>query len=52
MRCKYCGEILKRDAVGLYCPTKNCQWHHGADEADRTDKAAKAKEDKSDDNGK
>jgi len=31
-RCKYCGAILRRDAVGLYCPTENCQWHHGIDD--------------------
>jgi hypothetical protein len=34
IRCKYCGAILVRDAVGLRCPTKNCQWEHGSDEAD------------------
>ncbi len=27
--CKYCGNRRRRDAVGHYCPTKNCQWHHG-----------------------
>lgn len=27
--CKYCGAKLKRDVVGLYCPTKNCQWQYG-----------------------
>ncbi len=27
--CKYCGARLRRDSVGQYCPTKNCQWHHG-----------------------
>ncbi len=32
-RCKFCGAILKRDDVGLKCPTHNCQWEHGADEA-------------------
>lgn len=30
--CKYCGATLKRDAVGRFCPTQNCQWHHGFDE--------------------
>ena len=35
-RCKYCGERLRRDPVGQYCPTKNCQWHHGLDEKDDT----------------
>ena len=45
MRCKYCGAILERDAVGLYCPTRNCQWHHGADEADKAAEAAKEKTD-------
>lgn len=24
--CKFCGARLKIDAVGLYCPTENCQW--------------------------
>lgn len=28
-RCKYCGAVLKKDSVGKYCPTKNCQWQHG-----------------------
>lgn len=27
--CKYCGAKRRRDSVGHYCPTKNCQWHHG-----------------------
>ena len=27
--CKYCGARLRRDTVGQYCPTKNCQWQHG-----------------------
>ena len=27
--CKYCGARLKRDAVGHYCPTHNCQWSQG-----------------------
>jgi hypothetical protein len=27
--CKYCGEKRRRDFVGHYCPTKNCQWQHG-----------------------
>lgn len=30
--CKYCGAKLKRDAIGPYCPTENCQWQHGFDE--------------------
>ena len=29
IRCKYCGSRLKRDGVGLCCPQRNCQWHHG-----------------------
>lgn len=28
-RCKYCGARLRRNSVGLYCPTKNCQWSQG-----------------------
>jgi hypothetical protein len=28
--CKYCGAKLRRDPVGHYCPTRNCQWQHGA----------------------
>jgi hypothetical protein len=27
--CKYCGAQLKRDPIGQYCPTHNCQWEHG-----------------------
>lgn len=27
--CKYCGAKLKRDPVGHYCPTHNCQWQFG-----------------------
>ena len=27
--CKYCGAKLKRDNVGHYCPTRNCQWQYG-----------------------
>ncbi len=26
--CRYCGAKLKRDTVGMYCPTKNCQWSY------------------------
>ncbi|MFW9873510.1 MAG: hypothetical protein ACFFG0_10435 [Candidatus Thorarchaeota archaeon] len=26
MYCKYCGARLKKDHIGKYCPTKNCQW--------------------------
>jgi hypothetical protein len=25
-RCKYCGAQRKRDSVGHYCGTRNCQW--------------------------
>jgi hypothetical protein len=32
--CKYCGARLKKDAVGQYCPTHNCQWHRGLPKAD------------------
>lgn len=27
--CKYCGAKLKKDYVGHYCPTHNCDWQHG-----------------------
>ena len=27
--CKYCGAKLRKDHVGQYCPTKNCQWQYG-----------------------
>ena len=27
--CRYCGAKRRRDHVGHYCPTKNCQWEHG-----------------------
>ena len=30
--CRFCGAKLKRDEVGMYCPTKNCQWSHGLPE--------------------
>ena len=26
IRCKFCGARLKRDMIGPYCPTANCQW--------------------------
>jgi hypothetical protein len=26
MKCKYCGAVMKKDSVGPYCPTRNCQW--------------------------
>lgn len=29
MRCKYCGARRRRDQVGHYCPTANCDWQHG-----------------------
>ena len=32
--CKYCGARLKKDTVGQYCPTDNCQWHHGLPKED------------------
>jgi hypothetical protein len=32
VRCKYCGAILRRDPVGQYCPTWNCQWEFGLPE--------------------
>lgn len=28
-RCQYCGERLKADNIGHYCPTPNCQAQHG-----------------------
>ena len=27
--CRYCGAKRKRDRVGHYCPTHNCQWEYG-----------------------
>lgn len=27
--CKYCGAKLKKDHIGKYCPTRNCQWEFG-----------------------
>ena len=33
-RCKYCGAKLRRDHVGQYCPTENCQWQHGLPKED------------------
>lgn len=32
--CRFCGAKLKRDSVGQYCPTRNCQWQYGLPEAD------------------
>ena len=28
-RCPCCGARRRKDAVGHYCPTLNCQWHYG-----------------------
>lgn len=30
--CKFCGAKLKKDLIGLYCPTNNCSWRHGLPE--------------------
>jgi len=30
--CKICGARLRRDSVGLLCPTRNCEWQHGVPE--------------------
>lgn len=27
--CRYCGARLRRDPIGHYCSTQNCQWQHG-----------------------
>jgi hypothetical protein len=32
--CRYCGAKLRRDFVGQYCPTDNCQWRHGLPKED------------------
>ena len=24
--CRFCGERMKKDQFGHYCPTENCQW--------------------------
>lgn len=32
--CKYCGAKLKRDHIGQYCPTENCDWHQGLEDED------------------
>jgi hypothetical protein len=32
--CKYCGARLRRDHIGQYCPTRNCQWQHGLPESE------------------
>lgn len=32
IRCKYCGAKLKKDFIGYYCPTKNCDWQYGIPE--------------------
>ncbi len=30
--CIFCGARLKKDNVGHYCPTDNCQWQYGVDD--------------------
>lgn len=42
--CKYCGARLKRDPVGQYCPTENCQWRHGLPSDEDTPTKTKRKE--------
>lgn len=32
--CRYCGARLKKDTVGQYCPTRNCQWQYGLPKED------------------
>jgi len=27
--CRFCGARLKKDRIGHYCPTYNCQWRYG-----------------------
>jgi len=27
--CKYCGARRKKDYIGHFCGTNNCQWEHG-----------------------
>lgn len=34
--CKYCCARLGRDWLGQWCPTKNCQWHHGLPKSENT----------------
>lgn len=29
--CKYCGAKLKKDLIGHYCGTRNCNWEYGID---------------------
>ena len=29
IHCRYCGAQLRRDHIGHYCPTQNCQWQFG-----------------------
>jgi hypothetical protein len=28
--CRFCGARLKKDHIGHYCPSKNCQWSYGS----------------------
>ena len=32
--CIYCGARLRRDAIGQFCPTDNCQWNQGLPEGE------------------
>lgn len=40
--CRFCGAKLKKDHIGKYCPTYNCQWQHGVPEEEE-DKPKKGK---------
>ena len=37
--CIYCGAKRKKDAVGHYCPTDNCQWRYGIRDCIKKEKA-------------
>jgi len=43
MYCRFCGARLKRDTVGKYCPTRNCQWQHGIPEEEEGKPAKRRK---------
>lgn len=36
LHCRYCGARLRRDHIGQYCSTRNCQWQHGLPKDDDT----------------
>lgn len=42
LHCRFCGAARRRDPVGHYCPTKNCQYQYGYAECTLHEKRQKA----------